>query len=69
MEDKQIISMANQIGDFFQAYPKKNEGIEGVASHITKFWSPKMRVQLKKIIAEGSNDDLKIIVLDASKLI
>ena len=34
--------MANQIADFFQSYPEA-EAVEGVATHIQKFWDPRMR--------------------------
>ena len=33
--------MANQIGDYHAPLPP-NEGAEGVANHIRKFWTPKM---------------------------
>ena len=42
MNDDRLISMANQIADFFQSYPEA-EAVEGVATHIQKFWDPRMR--------------------------
>ena len=33
--------MANQIGDFYATQPAERAA-EGVASHIRKFWTPKM---------------------------
>jgi formate dehydrogenase subunit delta len=33
--------MANQIGDYYAAMPPEQAG-QGVASHIRKFWTPKM---------------------------
>jgi len=33
--------MANQIGEYFAPLPAA-EGAEGVASHLKKFWAPKM---------------------------
>jgi formate dehydrogenase subunit delta len=33
--------MANQIGDYFAAQPPE-QAAAGVASHIRKFWTPKM---------------------------
>jgi len=41
-----LVRMANSIGDFFGAYPDHDEALEGVASHIHKFWEPRMRRQL-----------------------
>jgi formate dehydrogenase subunit delta len=34
--------MANQIGKFFE-YQRENEVVPGIASHIKKFWDPRMR--------------------------
>lgn len=42
MNDDRLISMANQIADFFQSYPEA-EAVEGIATHIQKFWDPRMR--------------------------
>ena len=42
MNDNRLISMANQIADFFQSYPEA-EAVDGIATHIEKFWDPRMR--------------------------
>ena len=36
-----LVRMANQIGDFFAAQPEAARA-EGVATHLKKFWTPKM---------------------------
>ena len=41
-----LVRMANSIGEFFCAYPERAEALEGIASHIRKFWEPRMRRQL-----------------------
>lgn len=46
MNIEQLIKMANQIGEFFAAMPDREEGLEGVANHIEKFWEPRMRTAL-----------------------
>ena len=38
--------MANRIGEFFQAMPDRQEALLGVATHIRKFWDPRMRREL-----------------------
>ena len=38
--------MANGIGHFFDAFPDHQEALDGVASHIRKFWEPRMRRQI-----------------------
>ena len=44
-EGNKIIRMANQIATFFHSQPA-SEGPGGVATHINKFWEPRMRRQL-----------------------
>ncbi|MFJ1300953.1 formate dehydrogenase subunit delta [Pseudomonadota bacterium AL_CKDN230030165-1A_HGKHYDSX7] len=51
MDPVNLIRMANRIGDFFDAYPDRAEGVEGVANHIQKFWEPRMRTELLDWIA------------------
>lgn len=38
-----LVKMANQIGDFFESMPDPVEAQEGIATHIKKFWEPRMR--------------------------
>ncbi len=45
--------MANQIGEFYSVMPL-DEGAAGVASHIVKFWTPKMIAELTAAIDEGA---------------
>ncbi len=42
-----LVHMANQIGDFYAAMPE-GEAIEGVATHLSRFWTPKM---IREIVA------------------
>lgn len=42
MNNDRLVMMANQIADFFQSYPEA-EAIDGIATHIKKFWDPRMR--------------------------
>ena len=41
--DDNLIRMANRIGDFFEAMPDHAEALEGIATHLKKFWEPRMR--------------------------
>ena len=40
-----LIYMANQIGKFFHAQGEK-AAVEGIATHIKKFWEPRMRTAI-----------------------
>jgi formate dehydrogenase subunit delta len=45
---ERLVAMANDIANYFHSDPDRNAGIDGVASHIRRFWDPRMR---RKIIA------------------
>ena len=53
MDTHNLVHMANQIGQFFSAYPDQNEAMEGIANHIRKFWEPRMRLQLFQAMDQG----------------
>jgi formate dehydrogenase subunit delta len=41
-----LVKMANDIGDFFRAEPAREDAIAGIANHIAKFWTKRMREKL-----------------------
>jgi len=43
---ERLVSMANDIGAFFDADPDKVEAAKGVANHLRRFWDPRMRRQI-----------------------
>ena len=45
MDSDNLVRMANRIGDFFEAMPDRDEALEGIATHLKKFWDPRMRTQ------------------------
>ncbi|MCC7010319.1 MAG: formate dehydrogenase subunit delta [Acidobacteria bacterium] len=48
MRVERLVSMANDIGAFFDAEPDKAEAARSVANHLKRFWDPRMR---KEIVA------------------
>lgn len=50
MDAHHLVQMANRIGDFFVAIPDRDEALEGVASHLQKFWEPRMRRELLRLL-------------------
>jgi formate dehydrogenase subunit delta len=52
-----LVRMANDIGNFFHGEPVREEAIAGIANHIVKFWTKRMRARL---VAHGESglDDL-----------
>jgi formate dehydrogenase subunit delta len=65
MDADNLIRMANRIGDFFEAMPDRDEALDGIATHIRKFWEPRMRSQFLAAIDAGQAGDLKDIVRTA----
>jgi formate dehydrogenase subunit delta len=45
-----LVQMANDIGNFFRADPVREDAIAGIANHIAKFWTTRMR---EKLAAHG----------------
>ncbi len=45
MQRDDLVHMLGQIAAYYAAYPEA-EAIEGVRSHLLRFWSPTMRSQL-----------------------
>jgi formate dehydrogenase subunit delta len=54
MDAERIVDLANRIGDFFQAYPDRQEAMDGVAGHIRRYWEPRMRHQLLALVDAGA---------------
>jgi formate dehydrogenase subunit delta len=50
---ERLVQMANDIGHFFAAEPKRADAIAGVAGHIQRFWDPRMRRQIAAHLAAG----------------
>ncbi|MGW9332972.1 formate dehydrogenase subunit delta [Bosea sp. NPDC055594] len=46
-----LARMANQIAEFFQAYPEA-EAVEAIADHINQFWTRRMREDFRAGFAE-----------------
>ena len=53
MDNRNLIDMANRIGDFFESMPDHEEALTGVAEHIRRFWEPRMRRALLTTLDEA----------------
>lgn len=67
METRDMVRMANQIGDFFKSYPEQ-EALDGIAEHINKFWEPRMR-KIFFAYADAGGKDFSTIVKKSIPLI
>ncbi len=72
MDADNLIRMANRIGDFFEAMPDRTEAVEGIATHLKKFWDPRMRREFVVLVdaqAPGVNEIVRLAVRDHRQLL
>ena len=69
MKPENLITMANQIGSFFEAMPNRDKAVKDVAAHIQKNWEPRMRNALLQYVREIGDVELSSIVRDALPLV
>ncbi|MDP3678639.1 MAG: formate dehydrogenase subunit delta [Methylotenera sp.] len=67
MDIQRLISMANQIGDFYESYPDKSHAQKDIADHLNKFWALPMRKQIAQYVAEQAGVGLHAQVQNAVK--
>jgi len=65
METEKLIKMANQIGDFFEAYPDEDEAKKEIASHLHKFWNSVMITSIVSHIHDNKGVGLHPRVIQA----
>lgn len=65
MQTPNLVKMANQIASFFETMPDREEALGDIASHIKRFWEPRMRRALLQHIDLEGGTDLNAMVLEA----
>jgi len=65
MDLEHLITMANQIGDFFAPYPPERAR-EGLRNHLRTYWDPRMRDALLAHIDSGG-DGVDLRVMEAAQ--
>ena len=53
MNNDTLVRMANQIAEFFDAMPEREQALHDIADHLRKFWEPRMRRQLLDHLDRG----------------
>lgn len=66
MSPEKMVHMANQIATFFKTQP--DDVTEKVAGHISDFWEPRMREQLRDYVDRGGAG-LDQVVVEATALV
>ncbi|MFJ9451639.1 MULTISPECIES: formate dehydrogenase subunit delta [unclassified Herbaspirillum] len=67
MNVQHLIKMANQIGTFFSTMPDRVQAEKDLATHIKRFWEPRMRRALLEYVEQEGGSELSEIVLTAVK--
>ncbi len=67
MKIEHLVTMANQIGDFFKSFPDQEEAKKDIAQHLMRFWAGSMQQQILVHVNDHNGDGLEPIVRDAIK--
>jgi formate dehydrogenase subunit delta len=65
----QLMQMANDIGNFFRSEPERSVAIAGIANHIAKYWTPRMRQKLTAHVQKHGVGGLDELPQEAVKLL
>ncbi len=65
MDVNHLIKMANQIGQFFESMPDREQAKSDIAAHLKKFWEPRMRKAMLAAIDGAEADGLDPIVRES----
>ena len=61
MNVQHLVKMANQIGTFFEAEPDHEQAVKDIASHLKRFWDPRMRKAILGHMDQGGDGLLTIV--------
>ena len=69
MDIHHLVTMANQIADFFRTSdPQRAAAVEATAGHLRGFWEPRMRREIVAHLAAGG-EGLNEIARDAVRVL
>ncbi|MFJ2990598.1 formate dehydrogenase subunit delta [Collimonas sp. NPDC087041] len=68
MNVQHLVTMANQIGSFFETMPDRPQAMSDFANHLKRNWEPRMRRELLQHIEQQGGSDLNDLVLEALRL-
>lgn len=64
---EKLVRMANQIATFFKSQPEE-ERLSGIATHINKFWEPRMRTQFFQLLEAGEAGFDPLVIAAATSI-
>jgi len=65
MDAQKLVKMGNQIAQFFAGEPDRQAAIDGVASHLQRFWEPRMRRAIFAAFDAGATAGMHELLKDA----
>ncbi len=65
MDVHHLVKMANQIGVFFESMPDREQAKADIATHLKKFWAPRMRQTIVQKMDGDETQELLPIVREA----
>jgi formate dehydrogenase subunit delta len=69
MDIENLVTMANQIGAFYESMPDRKQALADISSHIRKYWEPRMRRELMEHFDEQAvSSEFSPIVLESLHL-
>jgi formate dehydrogenase subunit delta len=70
MDLHHLVTMANQIADFFTTSdPDRNDAVTATAHHLRSFWDPRMRREIVAHLANRGGEGLSDIARDAVRML
>jgi formate dehydrogenase subunit delta len=70
MDIHHLVTMANQIADFFRtSNPDRGEAVAATAQHLRSFWDPRMRREIVAHLASQGGEGLNEIARDAVRML
>ena len=68
MNVQRLVAMANDIANFFGSDPDPAAAAEQVATHLKKFWEPRMREEIRRYVTAGGEGMSSIAIQAVKKL-
>jgi formate dehydrogenase subunit delta len=68
MNVERLVTMANDIAAFFAAEPDRGAAAGMVASHLTRFWEPRMRRQIVEHYRAGGTGLTEVAAAGVAQL-
>ncbi|MGA8279042.1 MAG: formate dehydrogenase subunit delta [Rhodanobacteraceae bacterium] len=55
MSIERLVQMANDIASYFESEPDRDAAVNGVATHLVRFWTPRMRDEICAHLNSGGS--------------